>query len=251
MCVHPLACSSLSLSTHTGTPQRWKGKGSGSQPARASTCWLLAGGIPRAYLAWSLHTVWRRDCASRIECQPSCNDRLQKTKKQSFRLPLDSANTPIIMFAAGTGLAPFRGFIEQRAIQPAANPATKLAPAYLFPGCRSSTCDRLYASQMDEWQAAGAVQIFYTFSQEPDQSDGCKYVAERMMKESGLIAEAWMKGARSYTCGNRAFAVGVGKAAEEAVKAKDLEALKSLREQAQGRDATEVERLIKTLEGKK
>ena len=41
----------------------------------------------------------------------------------------------------------------------------------------------------------------------------------------------------------------VGKAAEEALKAKDLEGLKELRGKAAGRDAQEVERAIKVLEG--
>jgi cytochrome P450 / NADPH-cytochrome P450 reductase len=148
-------------------------------------------------------------------------DRMQvatrRTAKQTFRLPLDINNTPLLMFAAGTGLAPFRGFIEQRAIQLEANPNNKLAPAYLFLGCRHSQRDRLYANEMDKWEKLGAVKVFYSFSQEPEKSDGCKHVADQMEKEMELISKAWNSGARAYVCGNRGFAQSVGAAAKAIV----------------------------------
>ena len=148
-------------------------------------------------------------------------DRIQvatrRTAKQAFRLPLDAERTPMLMFAAGTGLAPFRGFIEQRAIQLEANRGAKLAPAHLFLGCRSATKDRLYARQMDDWAEKGAVTLHYAFSREPEKSNGCKHVSDRMLLEESLIAEAWMNDARAYTCGNRAFAEDVGRAAREII----------------------------------
>ena len=157
-------------------------------------------------------------------------DRIQvatrRTAKQAFRLPLDAESTPLLMFAAGTGLAPFRGFIEQRAIQLEANPNAKLAPAHAFVGCRHSERDRLYAEQMDEWAKAGAVTLHYSFSQEPEKSDGCKHVSDRMLKEADLISSAWMAGARAYTCGNRGFAESVG-AATESIVDRRLEARKA------------------------
>ena len=157
-------------------------------------------------------------------------DRMQvavrRTAKQTFRLPLDAENTPLLMFAAGTGLAPFRGFIEQRAIQLESNPNTKLAPAHLFLGCRSSEKDRLYAAQIDEWERKGAVKIYYAFSQEPDKSNGCKHVDDRMLKEIDTISNAWIAGARAYVCGNRGFAQSVEKATRSIVE-KRLEARKA------------------------
>lgn len=137
---------------------------------------------------------------------------IRRTAKQTFRLPASPRSTPLLMIAAGSGLAPFRGFIEQRAVQIEANPNISLAPAHLFLGCRSSTRDRLYAQEMDRWVALGAVTVFYAFSREPEKSEGCKYVADRMLKEIDTIAEAWFAGARAYVCGNRAFAVSVSDA---------------------------------------
>lgn len=142
----------------------------------------------------------------------------RRTAKPIFRLPLDAENTPLLMFAAGTGFAPFRGFIEQRATQLAANPNAKIAPAHLFLGCRSATRDRLYADLIDEWSKAGAVNVYYSFSREPEHSEGCKYVPDRMLKEADVIAAAWQAGARAYVCGNRAFAQSVGVAARSVVE---------------------------------
>ena len=144
------------------------------------------------------------------------DDRIQvsirPTAKKTFRLPLDPT-TPLLMFCAGTGLAPFRGFVEQRAIQLKANPERKLAPALLFIGCRSATKDRLYAEDIDGWVKTGAVNVMYSFSKEPEQSSGCAYVAERMLKEKDTIASMWFSGARAYVCGGRGFAKTVGDAA--------------------------------------
>lgn len=121
-----------------------------------------------------------------------------------FRLPVDKT-TPILGFCAGTGLAPLRGFIQQRAFMLEANPDLKLAPAIIFAGCRSSTRDRLYAEEFDEWARKGVVEMRYAFSQEPENSEGCKYISDRMMKDQEEIVRLWTEKARVYLCGSRAM----------------------------------------------
>lgn len=133
--------------------------------------------------------------------------------KKTFRLPLNDEKTPLIMFAPGTGLAPFHGFLEQREAQMAAG--CQLAKAVLYLGCRSQTSDRLYAQQMDRWARQGVVKLRYAFSQESDASQGCKYVSEQMLKQHEEIFSLWRAGARVYLCGSRKFAQGIRKAAEE------------------------------------
>ena len=152
-------------------------------------------------------------------------DRIQcatrRTAKSTFRLPVNQAETPLLMFAAGTGLAPFRGFVEQRACQLQANPKTVLAPAHLFVGCRSPGKDRLYADELDSWAKLGAVELHYAFSRESERSQGCRYIDELMLHPSSreIIVDAWTRGARAYVCGNRAVSESVGKAARELVEA--------------------------------
>ena len=168
----------------------------------------------------------------------------RRTAKATFRLPLDAENTPLLMFGAGTGLAPFRGFVEQRAIQLAANPRTKLALAYLFLGCRHSKRDRLYADEMDKWAELGAVTLLYAFSHEPEKSDGCKHVDDRMWKEEDTLVKAWADNARAYVCGNRAFAESVKHTARE-IAEKRIE----LRRQTESWSDEEVENRKKEIFG--
>jgi cytochrome P450/NADPH-cytochrome P450 reductase len=148
---------------------------------------------------------------------------LRKTSKKTFRVPDDTQNTPMLMFAAGTGLAPFRGFIEQRAALISANPEIKLAKAVLFLGCRSMTKDRLYAEEMDQWIRDGVVDVRYAFSREPENSQGCKYVPERMKCDKDLLRQLWKDGATVYVCGSREFDRAVGEAARAVAVEKRME----------------------------
>ena len=142
---------------------------------------------------------------------------VKTTAKKLFRLPCDPEQTPLMMFAAGTGLAPFRGFIAQRAEMLKAVPGRKLARAVLWLGCRRRDGDRLYAQEMDRWITDGAVDVRYSFSKEPEKSDECAYVSERMDKDKAEVIRLWGEGARVYICGSRVFEHTVGKTARAVV----------------------------------
>jgi cytochrome P450/NADPH-cytochrome P450 reductase len=161
-------------------------------------------GVTSTYLA-SLAKGDRLQCSLRV------------TSKKSFRIPVDEENTPLLMFAAGTGFAPFRGFLQHRAVNVSANPGRKLAQAVLFLGCRSQIKDRLYAEEIDQWVKEGIVDVRYAFSKEPERSEGCQYVNERMKHDADLLRQLWDDGARIYVCGSRAFDKVVGEAAREIV----------------------------------
>ncbi|KIX92788.1 uncharacterized protein Z520_11451 [Fonsecaea multimorphosa CBS 102226] len=149
---------------------------------------------------------------------------IRPTAKKTFRLPVDPEQTPLLMFAAGTGVAPFRGFLQARAIQMESNPGRKLAPALLFLGCRSQTKDRLYAKELDDWAEKGVVEIKYAFSREKEASLGCTYVPDRMLHDAEEIVTLWRRGARAYVCGTRIFSEGVRDAAKRiAVMVRDAE----------------------------
>jgi cytochrome P450/NADPH-cytochrome P450 reductase len=118
----------------------------------------------------------------------------------------------MIMVCAGTGLAPFRAFIQERFLL---SSSVKLAPALLFAGCRSSTGDRLYAEEFDAWQSDGIVEVRYAFSKEKDLSDGCKYVQERITKDGARVKAFWDQGAKVYICGANMLVKEVGNALQD------------------------------------
>jgi len=126
---------------------------------------------------------------------------------QAFHLPTDSENTPVVMLAAGTGLAPFRGFVQERAAQVGAG--RKLAPAMLFLGCRDPEHDELYRSELDKWESMGAVTVVRAYSRAPDKSDGYKYTQDALWAKRAEVTELWDKGARVYICGSRELEKGV------------------------------------------
>lgn len=115
--------------------------------------------------------------ASNYLSKLSKGDRLHvsvRPSNQNFHLPTDAENTPVIMTCAGTGLAPFRGFVQERAAQ--VGSGRKLAPAILIIGCRSPENDELYREVFDKWEAMGAVKVFRAYSRKPEASGGKLYI---------------------------------------------------------------------------
>lgn len=121
-----------------------------------------------------------------------------------FHLPLEADKTPVICIAAGTGLAPFRAFIQERATLHGNGPA--LAPAVLFYGCRNPDVDDLYRDEFDQWEKDGVVTVFRAYSRKVDASHGCKYVQDRLWRERETVGELWSKDARIYVCGSNKIA---------------------------------------------
>jgi cytochrome P450 / NADPH-cytochrome P450 reductase len=150
-----------------------------------------------------------------------------KKSHASFHLPLDDANTPIIMVAAGTGIAPFRGFIQERAAKLVAKKEKAdlengkperglggLAEALLFIGCHSSGVDLLHKSELETWEEQGIVKVFPAFSQTPELSAGCRYAQDLVWAERELVGRLFGQGARVYVCGSGRLGKGVKEVAE-------------------------------------
>lgn len=137
-------------------------------------------------------------------------ERLHVAVRQSkaFHLPTDAENTPLIFVGTGSGIAPFVGFVQERAAMIAAG--RKVAPALLFYGCRAPDMDDLYAEQFARWEALGAVEMRKAYSRAPEQSLGCKYVQHRMSHDRDDLYKLWDQGAKVLVCGSH----NVGKAVE-------------------------------------
>ncbi|MCJ1393970.1 hypothetical protein MMC18_006847 [Xylographa bjoerkii] len=125
----------------------------------------------------------------------------------AFHPPLAVADVPLLLICAGSGLAPFRGFVQERAMQLAAGRA--LAPCILFIGCRAPSRDTLYHHELQQWQQEGAVSVRYAFSRSPHASDGCRYVQDRVWRDRAEVRALWERGARVFVCGSGEVGEGV------------------------------------------
>jgi len=111
----------------------------------------------------------------------------------NFRLPADSA-TPIIMIGPGTGIAPFRAFLQQRQSIGAAG------RNWLLAGNRRRDEDFLYGDELLAWQRNGLLTRLDTaFSR--DQAD--KLYVQHLLLQHGAEVFAWLQqGAHLYVCGD-------------------------------------------------
>ena len=112
---------------------------------------------------------------------------------QNFALP-DNPDTPLIMVGPGTGVAPFRAFLQERM-------ATKArGKNWLFFGHQRSDCDFFYQDELEGMRAAGLLtRLTLAWSR-----DGAEkiYVQDRM-REEGAELFAWLEsGAHFYICGD-------------------------------------------------
>ncbi|MBJ7259492.1 MAG: sulfite reductase subunit alpha [Chthoniobacterales bacterium] len=110
-----------------------------------------------------------------------------------FRPPEDPS-APLIMVGPGTGIAPFRAFLQEREATGAAG------KTWLFFGDRKRATDFLYEEEIKTWQEKGVLQRLDTaFSR--DQADKI-YVQHRMLENSPELWKWLEEGASFYVCGD-------------------------------------------------
>jgi sulfite reductase (NADPH) flavoprotein alpha-component len=110
-----------------------------------------------------------------------------------FRLPADPA-TPVIMVGPGTGIAPFRAFLEER------HAAGAKGKNWLFFGDQHEAHDFLYRDELEQYHRAGTLTRFDTaFSRDSDQK---LYVQHRMAEHGKELWDWLQNGAAFYVCGD-------------------------------------------------
>ena len=176
---------------------------------------LLVGAV-----RWQSHGRARKGVASTYLAGKKRGDavKLYVKPNRHFRLPSDT-HRPIIMIGAGTGVAPFRAFVEERAATAAKG------KTWLFFGARNFTTDFLYQLEWQDHLASGALtNLDVAFSR--DQPEKI-YVQHRIAARAEAL-RGWVKdGAHIYVCGDeKAMARDVDKALGEVL---GIEALEELR----------------------
>ncbi|NYD89608.1 bifunctional cytochrome P450/NADPH--P450 reductase [Sphingomonas melonis] len=120
-----------------------------------------------------------------------------RPSQAGFHLPDDPA-VPIIMICAGSGIAPFRGFIQERSLRKAAGDG--VGPALLFFGIRDPDADFLHREELEQWQAEGVVSLRIASSARP--VDGVAYVQDAMWRDRSEIAALFQAGGHIFVCGD-------------------------------------------------
>lgn len=112
--------------------------------------------------------------------------------------PPQDPSVPMVMICAGSGLAPFRGFIQERAEIQAGG--LQVGKSVLYFGCDHPDIDFLYKDELIAWQAAGVVDVRPTFSKQPEGD--WKFVQHRIWDERSTLKELYEQGAHFYLCGD-------------------------------------------------
>ncbi len=112
---------------------------------------------------------------------------------KSFSVPEDT-NAPMIMVGPGTGIAPFRAFLEERIATHAKG------DNWLFFGDRNSKTDYLYQDEVEAMQASGLLtKLDLAFSRDQAQK---VYVQDRMLENAKEFYEWLERGAYFFICGD-------------------------------------------------
>ncbi|ADC51429.1 sulfite reductase (flavoprotein alpha-subunit) [Alkalihalophilus pseudofirmus OF4] len=134
-------------------------------------------------------------------CSILCSERLEPgdtlpiyiQHNENFKLP-ENPDTPIIMVGPGTGIAPFRSFIQEREEQGAEG------KSWLFFGDQHFVTDFLYQTEWQQWLKDGVLtKMDVAFSRDTEEK---VYVQHRMLEASKELY-AWLEqGAVVYICGD-------------------------------------------------
>lgn len=149
--------------------------------------------------AWSGNGEYK-GIASNYLAERSEGDKIAcfiSTPQSNFQLP-DATETPIVMIGPGTGIAPFRGFIQARRILK--EKGETLGAAHLYFGCRNPEHDFLYQAELEKAEQDGIVTLHTAFSRCPGKEK--TYVQHRLAESAEDILPLLKDGGRLYICGD-------------------------------------------------
>ncbi len=117
-----------------------------------------------------------------------------QNQQAHFSMPADPA-TPMIMIGPGTGLAPFRSFLQERQAIGATG------RNWLFFGEQHRALEFYYESELTAWERDGFLRLDTAFSRDQDR----KIYVQHRMRERARDLWAWIQdGAEIFVCGDKA-----------------------------------------------
>ncbi|NGY91549.1 assimilatory sulfite reductase (NADPH) flavoprotein subunit [Bacillus megaterium] len=135
-------------------------------------------------------------------CSVLCSERLQPgdtipvylQSNKNFKLP-QNQETPIIMVGPGTGVAPFRSFMQER------EETGAKGKSWMFFGDQHFVTDFLYQTEWQKWLKDGVLtKMDVAFSRDTEEK---VYVQNRMLEHSKELFQWLEEGAFFYVCGDK------------------------------------------------
>ncbi|MFF5185776.1 cytochrome P450 [Streptomyces sp. NPDC000345] len=115
----------------------------------------------------------------------------------TFAPPADPT-TPLILIGPGTGIAPLRGFLEERARQ--YENGVEVGLSQVFVGCRHPQHDYFYRDEMEMWELSGIARVHTAFSAVTGHP--ARFVQNAIAGAADTVWQALQDGAYVYVCGD-------------------------------------------------
>jgi cytochrome P450 / NADPH-cytochrome P450 reductase len=143
--------------------------------------------------------TYRGICSSFLASRPAESPVFAFVRKPTIPFqPPENPHAPMIMIGPGTGVAPFRGFLQERAaLQQRGVP---VGESLLFFGCRDPEQDFIYEDELRAFETQGIVRLHCAFSRVPGQPK--VYVQQAIREQADEVWRLLQHEASIFVCGD-------------------------------------------------